>query len=126
MIPVVVLQTIAANLGSMMTPIGNPQNLYLYELSGMSIGQFILWMLPFTMIAAALLLVSLLFIRDKGAEISVTADKKVRKDTRKRINIIIHRKIMGMYVAGLNLPPPSNSKLSMSSFYHKPPSNATS
>ena len=29
MIPVVVLQTIAANLGSMMTPIGNPQNLYL-------------------------------------------------------------------------------------------------
>lgn len=89
MIPVVVLQTIAANLGSMMTPIGNPQNLYLYELSGMSIGQFILWMLPFTMIAAALLLVSLLFIRDKGAEISVTADKKVRKDTRKRINIII-------------------------------------
>ena len=30
MIPVIVLQTIAANLGSMLTPIGNPQNLYLY------------------------------------------------------------------------------------------------
>ena len=29
-LPVVVLQTIAANLGSMLTPIGNPQNLYLY------------------------------------------------------------------------------------------------
>ena len=29
-VPVVVLQTIAANLGSMLTPIGNPQNLYLY------------------------------------------------------------------------------------------------
>ena len=28
--PVVCLQTIAANLGSMLTPIGNPQNLYLY------------------------------------------------------------------------------------------------
>ena len=28
MIPVVVLQTIAANLGSMSTPVGNPQNLY--------------------------------------------------------------------------------------------------
>ena len=26
--------------------------------------------------------------------------------------MIIHRKIMGMYVAGLNLPPPSNSCLS--------------
>ena len=34
MIPVVVLQTIAANLGSMLTPIGNPQNLYLYGLAG--------------------------------------------------------------------------------------------
>ena len=33
LIPVVVLQTVAANLGSMLTPIGNPQNLYLYNLS---------------------------------------------------------------------------------------------
>ena len=32
LIPVIVLQTIAANLGSMLTPIGNPQNLYLYGL----------------------------------------------------------------------------------------------
>ena len=30
LIPIIVLQTIAANLGSMLTPIGNPQNLYLY------------------------------------------------------------------------------------------------
>ena len=33
LIPVVVLQTVASNLGSMLTPIGNPQNLYLYNLS---------------------------------------------------------------------------------------------
>ena len=39
-IPLVVLQTIAANLGSMLTPVGNPQNLYLYGLTGMSIGEF--------------------------------------------------------------------------------------
>lgn len=36
---VVVLQTIAANLGSMFTPIGNPQNLYLYSRSGMGGGR---------------------------------------------------------------------------------------
>ena len=42
MIPVVVLQTIAANLGSMLTPIGNPQNLYLYGLAGVGAGQFIM------------------------------------------------------------------------------------
>ena len=28
MISIVVLQTVAANLGSMLTPIGNPQSLY--------------------------------------------------------------------------------------------------
>ena len=38
LIPVVVLQTVAANLGSMLTPIGNPQNLYLYNISQMSLG----------------------------------------------------------------------------------------
>lgn len=41
MIPVIVLQTIAANLGSMTTPVGNPQNLYLYSISGMGIGAFL-------------------------------------------------------------------------------------
>ena len=46
LIPVVCMQTIAANLGSMLTPIGNPQNLYLYGKSGMSSGGFVLLMLP--------------------------------------------------------------------------------
>ena len=32
---VVVLQAVAANLGSMLTPVGNPQNLYLYSRYGM-------------------------------------------------------------------------------------------
>ena len=40
-VPVVCMQTIAANLGSMLTPIGNPQNLYLYGKSGMNIAAFI-------------------------------------------------------------------------------------
>lgn len=38
--PVVCLQTIAANLGSMLTPIGNPQNLYLYGKSQLSFSAF--------------------------------------------------------------------------------------
>ena len=50
LIPVVCMQTIAANLGSMLTPIGNPQNLYLYGKSGMSIGGFVL--LPYTLVSA--------------------------------------------------------------------------
>ena len=53
--PVVVMQTIAANLGSMLTPIGNPQNLYLYGKADMGFGSFVLWMLPYTVISFALL-----------------------------------------------------------------------
>lgn len=46
-IPTVVLQTAAANLGSMLTPMGNPQNLYLYNQSGMGFGEFCALMLPY-------------------------------------------------------------------------------
>lgn len=56
-IKVVVLQTIAANLGSMFTPIGNPQNLYLYNLTGMSIGRFLILMLPLSAVSFLLLFV---------------------------------------------------------------------
>ena len=45
-IPIIVLQTVAANLGSAMTPLGNPQNLYLYSLSGMGLGEFLRVMAP--------------------------------------------------------------------------------
>ena len=56
MIPVVVLQTIAANLGSMLTPIGNPQNLYLYGKAGLSLGEFVLLMLPYVAVALVVIL----------------------------------------------------------------------
>ena len=68
MIPVIVLQTVAANLGSMLTPIGNPQNLYLYGLTGMSIGSFILCMLPYSIFSLVLLMIASFFIRNgKGS-----------------------------------------------------------
>ena len=59
---IITLMTIAANLGSMLTPIGNPQNLYLYSVSGLSLGNFVVLMLPYTLVSAALLLICI-FIR---------------------------------------------------------------
>ena len=50
-IPTVVLQTAAANLGSMLTPMGNPQNLYLYNRSGMNFGEFCALMLPYVVVS---------------------------------------------------------------------------
>lgn len=55
-LPLVAMQTIAANLGSMLTPIGNPQNLYLYGRVGMSLGSFLGLMLPYAAVSLLLLL----------------------------------------------------------------------
>lgn len=50
-VPILVLQTVAANLGSMATPVGNPQNLFLYATFDLSIGEFLSAMLPLTFIS---------------------------------------------------------------------------
>ena len=44
---VAALMTIAANLGSMLTPVGNPQNLFLFTASGMGAGEFLLLTGPY-------------------------------------------------------------------------------
>lgn len=50
-IPVLVLQTVAANLGSMATPVGNPQNLYLYAAYGLTAGEFFSAVLPLAVVS---------------------------------------------------------------------------
>ncbi len=74
-VPVVVMQTIAANLGSMLTPIGNPQNLYLYGQSGMGLVQFILLMLPYTVISLGLLLIWCVWQKNEKTEGLEAADR---------------------------------------------------
>ncbi|MGI5998083.1 MAG: SLC13 family permease [Lutispora sp.] len=72
LIKIIVLQTIAANLGSMLTPIGNPQNLYLYSVSGMSLGSFISLMLPYTLLSLIGLLAACVILIDrKTVEVKV-------------------------------------------------------
>ncbi|MDD3370109.1 MAG: SLC13 family permease [Lachnospiraceae bacterium] len=63
LVPVIVLQTVAANLGSMCTPIGNPQNLYLFTAAGLSIGAFLKLMLPLTILSALLLCFAVCLIK---------------------------------------------------------------
>lgn len=67
---VLVLQTIAANLGSMLTPIGNPQNLYLYGLAGVSAGEFMGWMLPYVAFSGLLLLVVVFVLSARRQKLS--------------------------------------------------------
>ena len=73
LIPVVVLQTVAANLGSMLTPVGNPQNLYLYSYFGFGIADFLKISLPVWLLSAALLF---LFCRRlKTQKLSIELEK---------------------------------------------------
>ena len=52
---IIVLQTLAANLGSMVTPVGNPQNLYLYFHYQMDLGGFLALLLPYTLVSLGML-----------------------------------------------------------------------
>ena len=91
-IVVIVLETIAANLGSMLIPLGNPQNLYLYSLSNMNLISFISIMLPYS-ICALILLVLSTYIFVKGAPVSVSGDsKKVYGRTP------YEKKLIGLYI----------------------------
>ena len=58
---IITIETVAANLGSMLTPIGNPQNLYLFSAFNMSIGDFLLTILPYALLSLLLVVISCLF-----------------------------------------------------------------
>lgn len=96
-IPVVVLQTMAANLGSMLTPVGNPQNLYLYGESKMGLGEFLLWMLPYTAMSFILIAISICFLKGKNDAVAMeisnsqekTLEEKNIKNNGKKRNICI-------------------------------------
>lgn len=84
-----ILETLAANLGSMLLPIGNPQNLYLYNYFSMNLGHFLITMLPFTLLSFLLLISAVhLFIPNDGTvkkanEIVATEKKAEKKATKK-------------------------------------------
>lgn len=64
----VVIETLAANLGSMLTPIGNPQNLFIYERSGMNAGKFILTMLPLTVLSYIMICLCCFLVKKENVE----------------------------------------------------------
>ena len=69
LIHVVVLQTVAANLGSMLTPVGNPQNLYLYSFYDMGFSEFLQVTFPIWIVAFVLLFLFCLFFRKNHLEV---------------------------------------------------------
>ena len=65
---VFVMQNIAANLGGMLTPFGNPQNLYLYSKFNISNTEFVsIMLLPF-LTATVIIIVCCLFVKNEKIE----------------------------------------------------------
>ena len=72
-VPMAVLQTAAANLGSMFTPMGNPQNLYLYGKSGMGFLELCGILFPYVL-ASGLAILLLIVIRKPEPVKSMSID----------------------------------------------------
>ena len=83
--PVVALMTIAANLGSMLLPMGNPQNLYLFQSSQINMVDFVLLMVPYSLCAALLLVGFLLVVFCvQGEEVQSKKEARGSKHSKER------------------------------------------
>lgn len=56
-IRIVILETIAANLGSMTTPVGNPQNIFICSYFSLDAGTFFAAILPYSLISLIMVLI---------------------------------------------------------------------
>lgn len=76
-----ILQTIAANMGGMITPYGNPQNLYLYSYYNIPTAEFFGVLLIQSLAIAGLLIIAGLFI--KNEELVLKSNEKINVDKKK-------------------------------------------
>jgi len=81
--PLFILQNISANLGGMLTPFGNPQNLYLYSYFSIPTGEFTAIMLPPFVLAVVMLTVCCMFF--PKTPLSVNAELGVKLNIKKTV-----------------------------------------
>lgn len=74
-----ILQNISANLGGMLTPFGNPQNLYLYSYFHIPTGEFCGIMLAPFLLAITLLAVACLFVKPTKLTIDEAFPEKLNR-----------------------------------------------
>ena len=82
-----VMQNIAANLGGMLTPFGNPQNLYIYSKFNIPTGEFMsIMVLPFAVSIAVITACCLIFV--KSEPLAIEND-----------DVVINRRRAAIYLA---------------------------
>lgn len=72
-LPVISMENIAAIRGSLLTPFGSPQNLFLFSQADVSAGHFMLHMLPLCLSSALLLVIFIFFLYRKAPREEITA-----------------------------------------------------
>lgn len=97
-LPTVILQTIAANVGSSLTPMGNPQNLYMYSFYGMSQQTFFSTMLPMVGAGAVLLGVCLLAVPKGTGRFSLSLQEPQNSDVK---TIVYYCVLFVLAIAGV-------------------------
>jgi len=85
----VVMETIAANLGSMMTPVGNPQNLFLFRYYSMRLDEFFSYILPLGLVSF-LLISAVMLLQKPGKQLAFTycEDNTPNKSTLDRSGLL--------------------------------------
>ena len=86
---IIVMQTIGANLGSILTPLGNPQNLFLYSKMQITLFDFIKILFPYCALSFILILIFNLFIPKKQIEQNFENTNSQNSISKKNIKSII-------------------------------------
>ncbi len=82
-----IMQNIAANLGGMLTPFGNPQNLYIYSYFNIPTGEFMsIMLLPFMVAVALITLCCLIFVKSEPMEI---ADERIELSPKRTVLYLV-------------------------------------
>ena len=103
-LPVLTFENIAAIRGSLLTPFGSPQNLFLFTQSGISAPKFMLMMLPLWLFSAGLLFCFILFLYRKDLHETIEIDKGevCKKWTKEnRIKRIVYLVLFVIIITGI-------------------------
>jgi len=84
---IIILQTLSANIGSSLTPMGNPQNLFLYSKFNINTIEFVKTMLPFASLGFLFLAIINFIIPNKKINFYIQEIKI--KDTKKALIFVV-------------------------------------
>lgn len=78
LLPALTLQTVSANIGSMVTPFGNPQNIYIFSNGSFSAAEFFAITVPTAAMGLALTLLMTLLIKNESVSEADISDISLR------------------------------------------------